>query len=164
MPPPVIPPPGSHVNPNFYPNIAAAHGVAQAPTNEAPLSEAEFEEIMNRNRTVSSSAISRAVSDAAAGDYASAIETLVTAISLIRQSKVAQDDRCKILITSLQDTLRGIEAKSFGSGRRSSKERDRRSRSRDRGKRSRRERSRSRSRSRDRYVDEYSPRRRRYDR
>lgn len=33
----------------------------------APLSEAEFEEIMNRNRAISSSAISRAVSDASAG-------------------------------------------------------------------------------------------------
>jgi cleavage and polyadenylation specificity factor subunit 6/7 len=32
-----------------------------------PISEAEFEEIMGRNRTVSSSAIARAVSDAAAG-------------------------------------------------------------------------------------------------
>ena len=34
-----------------------------------PLSEAEFEEIMNRNRAISSSAISRAVSDASAGLY-----------------------------------------------------------------------------------------------
>lgn len=33
------------------------------------ISEAEFEEIMNRNRTVSSSAIARAVSDAAAGKF-----------------------------------------------------------------------------------------------
>lgn len=66
------------------------------------VSEAEFEEIMNRNRTVSSSAINRAVSDATAGDYGSAIETLVTAISLIRQSRVANDDRCKILIAALQ--------------------------------------------------------------
>lgn len=66
------------------------------------MSEAEFEEIMNRNRTVSSSAITRAVSDAAANDYASAIETLVTAISLIRQSRVSNDDRCKVLISSLQ--------------------------------------------------------------
>jgi len=73
---------------------------------------------MGRNRSVSSTAITRAVSDAAAGDYASAIETLVTAISLIKQSKVANDDRCKILISSLQDTLHGIEAKSYGSGRR----------------------------------------------
>lgn len=37
----------------------------------------------------------------------SAIETLVTAISLIKQSKVAHDERCKILISSLQDTLNG---------------------------------------------------------
>ena len=78
------------------------------------LSEPEFEEIMSRNRTVSSSAIARAVQDAANGEFASAIETLVTAISLIKQSKVASDDRCKILISSLQDTLHGIENKSYG--------------------------------------------------
>ena len=48
------------------------------------------------------------------GEYASAIETLVTAISLIKQSKVSSDERCKILISSLQDTLHGIEAKSYG--------------------------------------------------
>lgn len=36
-------------------------------TSRTPLSEAEFEEIMNRNRAISSSAISRAVSDASAG-------------------------------------------------------------------------------------------------
>ncbi|KOB73153.1 Cleavage and polyadenylation specificity factor [Operophtera brumata] len=110
------------------------HGAPPAPHPAHPahppmpvISEAEFEEVMSRNRTVSSSAIARAVSDAAAGEYASAIETLVTAISLIKQSKVAQDDRCKILISSLQDTLHGVETKSYSSG-----ERARRSRSRDR--------------------------------
>ena len=46
-----------------------------------------------------------------AGDFPLAIETLVTAISLIKQSKIAADDRCKILISSLQDTLHGIESK-----------------------------------------------------
>ena len=51
---------------------------------------------------------------ASSGEYASAIETLVTAISLIKQSKIANDDRCKILISSLQDTLHGIESKSYG--------------------------------------------------
>lgn len=69
------------------------------------ISEVEFEEIMNRNRTVSSSAISRAVRDASAGDYGSAIETLVTAISLIRQSRIANDDRCKVLVTALEVNL-----------------------------------------------------------
>jgi len=39
----------------------------------------------------------------------------VTAVSLIKQSKIANDDRCRILISSLQDTLHGIELKSYGS-------------------------------------------------
>ncbi|CAF2708729.1 unnamed protein product [Rotaria sp. Silwood2] len=47
-------------------------------------------------------------------DFGTAIETLVTAVSLIKQSKIAHDDRCKILISSLQDTLKGIEDKSYG--------------------------------------------------
>ena len=38
----------------------------------------------------------------------------MTAVSLIKQSKIANDDRCKILISSLQDTLKGIEDKSYG--------------------------------------------------
>lgn len=96
----------------------SAPGPDHRPEGPPPLTEQEFEEIMGRNRTVSSSAIARAVSDAAAGEYASAIETLVTAISLIKQSKVAADDRCKILISSLQDTLHGVETKSYGSARR----------------------------------------------
>jgi len=53
------------------------------------ISENEFEELMSKNRHVSSNAITRAVSDASVGDFSSAIETLVTAISLIKQSKVS---------------------------------------------------------------------------
>lgn len=112
------------------------------------LSEVEFEEIIARNRTVSSSAIERAVSDAAAGEYSSAIETLATAISLIKQSKVAHDERCKILISSLQDTLQGLASKRYV--------RRERSRSRDRSyRRPRRERSTSRYRERSRDRDSY---------
>merc|ERR1712001_308574 len=106
-------PPHAHVNPAFF-----ASGAAPGyPPPSSGLSGVEFEEIMARNRTVSSSAIARAVQDAAANDFASAIETLVTAISLIKESKVAHDERCRILITSLQDTLHGIESKSYGAGR-----------------------------------------------
>ncbi|VDM46525.1 unnamed protein product [Toxocara canis] len=159
-PPPGFPPPGAHINPQVYrqnfPTAPAAPAGA-APSSVEGMSEAEFEEIMNRNRTVSSSAITRAVSDAAAGDYASAIETLVTAISLIRQSRVSNDDRCKVLISSLQDTLNGIESKSYNSSSR--KHRSTRDRSRSPSERSRkrhRRSSRSRSRSRERY--DYSPR------
>lgn len=121
------------------PNKMPGQGFDAPPvSSQPPISEVEFEEIMGRNRTVSSSAIARAVSDAAAGEYASAIETLATAISLIKQSKVANDERCKILITSLQDTLQGIEAKSYN-------RRDRSERSRSRERRRRRERSNSRT-------------------
>ncbi|XP_015929088.1 cleavage and polyadenylation specificity factor subunit 6 [Parasteatoda tepidariorum] len=190
IPPPAPPIPSPHINPAFFHQQGVPPGLApasQAPdlynrpppvqfsdyrsiTDRGPepsssISDAEFEEIMGRNRTVSSSAIARAVADASAGDYASAIETLVTAISLIKQSKVANDERCKILISSLQDTLHGIESKSYGSrskDRARSRERERsRERSSRREKSSRRDRSRSRdreyrdrSRERDRYHDD----------
>lgn len=127
--------------------------------SRTPLSEAEFEEIMNRNRAISSSAISRAVSDASAADYGSAIETLVTAISLIKQSKVSADDRCKVLISSLQDCLHGIESKSYGSV----SSRRERSRERDHS-RSREKNRRHKSRSRDRHEDYYRERSRERDR
>ncbi|CAF0871590.1 unnamed protein product [Adineta ricciae] len=105
-----VPMPGQpHTDP-YYRGVDARSD----PANMMPISEAEFQEIMERNKTVSSSAIARAVQDASAGDFATAIETLVTAVSLIKQSKIANDDRCKILISSLQDTLKGIEDKSYG--------------------------------------------------
>jgi cleavage and polyadenylation specificity factor subunit 6/7 len=135
------------------------------------LSEMEFEEIMSRNRTVSSSAIARAVQDAANNEFSSAIETLVTAISLIKQSKVANDDRCKILVASLQDTLTGIENKSYSSRRERSRSRERvyrpshRSYSRERDYRPREYRERSRERDREYYRDrerEYYEERQRY--
>ncbi|XP_041366010.1 cleavage and polyadenylation specificity factor subunit 6-like isoform X2 [Gigantopelta aegis] len=125
------------------------------------LSEQEFEEIFQRNKTVSSSAINRAVQDASAADFASAIETLVTAISLIKQSKIAGDDRCKILISSLQDTLHGIEEKSYGSKSASTSRRSR-SRSRERD-REREKRSRHRSRSRERDYERNRERERHYE-
>ncbi|XP_055081581.1 cleavage and polyadenylation specificity factor subunit 6 [Periophthalmus magnuspinnatus] len=183
-PPPGGPPPAPHVNPAFFPPPGNAmppndrgppgpndpygrpppyerdfgHGGRDMDSSRAPLSEAEFEEIMNRNRAISSSAISRAVSDASAADYGSAIETLVTAISLIKQSKVSADDRCKVLISSLQDCLHGIESKSYGSARERSRERDH-SRSREKSRRHK-----SRSRERDRHEDYYRERSRERDR
>lgn len=96
----------------------------------------------------------RAVSDAAAGEYTSATETLATAISLIKQSKVAHDERCKILIVSLQDTLHGIETKSYSRRERSrSRERSHRRQRRERSTSRYRERSRDRERDRDRDRD-----------
>jgi len=124
--------PAPHVNPAFFqqpsgapqgppghPGYGPPNGPSSRPymNNDMGMSEQELEEIMSRNRTVSSSAIARAVADAAAGEFSNAIETLVTAISLIKQSKVASDERCKILVSSLHDTLHGIESKSYSSRR-----------------------------------------------
>ncbi|KFW75414.1 Cleavage and polyadenylation specificity factor subunit 7, partial [Manacus vitellinus] len=94
------------------------------------VSEGEFEEIMNRNRAISSSAISKAVSGASAGDYSNAIETLLTAIAVIKQSRVAGDERCRVLLSSLKDCLHGIEAKSYSSSSSSSSRKRHRSRER----------------------------------
>lgn len=85
------------------------------------------------------------------GDFAGAIETLLTAMQLIRSSKVAHEERCKILISSLQDTLNGMESKAYSRRDRHSSPDRKRSRSRDRKSR----RSRSRGHSRDRYEDRY---------
>lgn len=161
LPPPVVinsllPPPAAEAPPAQIEYRTSER--AQSPA----LSDTEIEEIMNRNRAVSSSAISRAVQDASNSEYGGAIETLVTAISLIKQSKVASDERAKVLIGSLQDCLHGIEEKSFGSGssrkRDRSRDRDREERSRHRESKSRRrdrerDRDRDRSRSRDRYEE-----------
>ena len=156
--------PAPHVNPAFFPQGPPGY----PPPMHHGLSEAEFEEIMSRNRTVSSSAIARAVQDAANNEFASAIETLVTAISLIKQSKVANDDRCKILVASLQDTLTVIENKSYSSRRERSRSRERayrsshRSYSREREYRERERPREYRERSRERDRDYYREREREY--
>ncbi|XP_013918143.1 PREDICTED: cleavage and polyadenylation specificity factor subunit 7, partial [Thamnophis sirtalis] len=149
VPPPGSVPPALHLNPAFFPPPNAAMGPppdayskASAPYNHSsrelgplppPVGDSEFDDIMNRNRAISSSAISKAVSGASAGDYSDAIETLLTAIAVIKQSRVANDERCRVLISSLKDCLHGIEAKSYsmGTGGSSSSSR-KRHRSRDR--------------------------------
>ncbi|TNN86666.1 Cleavage and polyadenylation specificity factor subunit 7 [Liparis tanakae] len=69
----------------------------------------DFEELMNRNKAVASSAISKAVSGATAGDLRVAMETLLTAIAIIKQSRVYGDERCQALVTSLKDCLVSIQ-------------------------------------------------------
>ena len=106
----------------------------------------EFQEALEKNRIVSSSAISRAVQDASLGHYGTAVETLVTAMSLIKQSKCAQDERCKLFVASLQDTKKSIEDKYYQlSGMVVERDRDR-----DRDRERERERDRARDRERDR--------------
>lgn len=75
------------------------------------MTETEINFIINRNRIVSSSAIARAVTDTTNGEYVSAIETLNTAIALIEDSKIANDERSKILVCTLYNTIYGIQTR-----------------------------------------------------
>ena len=168
-----------HVNPAFLPPDAAAQGdafgmaggirpsdpmaaqrAALGTPGIAGMGEADIES-MRRNQAVASTAIQRAMADANSGDYESGIETLVTAISLIKQSSTANADSSQVLVQSLQDCLHGLEAQLMTKGR--DKDRDSRGYSpaddyrEERRHRSRRHRSRSRSRSRERRRS-FSPR------
>lgn len=104
------------IMPNFHSGITSAsnslfNGLGPGPN----LSDGEFEAIMEKNRTVAATAINRAMQHASVEDYSRAIEPLVTAITLIGQSKIANDPRCKSLINTLKDTKRNIEDKSHAS-------------------------------------------------
>lgn len=44
-----------------------------------------------------------------AGDLRVAMETLLTAIAIIKQSRVYTDERCQALVTSLKDCLVSIQ-------------------------------------------------------
>lgn len=44
-----------------------------------------------------------------AGDLHVAMETLLTAIAIIKQSSVYGDERCQALVTSLKDCLASIQ-------------------------------------------------------
>ncbi|XP_068673641.1 cleavage and polyadenylation specificity factor subunit 6-like isoform X3 [Montipora foliosa] len=158
------PPVAAHVNPAFFPEgplpetFLAAGAAANVSRVDAmsqfmPRPGDEFSESMKRNQVLASSAIKRAMSDANSGDYESGIETLVGAISLIKQSPTAAEERCQVLVQSLQDCLQGLEMqllerRSTGSKHHYSDKDDYEGETRE--KRHRRRRSRSRSRDRDR--------------
>ncbi|XP_063294078.1 cleavage and polyadenylation specificity factor subunit 7 isoform X2 [Pelobates fuscus] len=127
MPPPNTLPPALHLNPAFFPPPNSAMGPPPDPYKmmsspfmhsrdlKGPIphvSEAEFEELMNRNRAISRSALSNAVCGATSGDYSNSIKTLETAIAVIKESRVASDDRCRVLLASLRDCLHGIQDKA----------------------------------------------------
>ncbi|KAJ7995004.1 hypothetical protein DPEC_G00255400 [Dallia pectoralis] len=151
---PSQPPPSLHLNPAFFPPVQHDNYNQQQITSynqhnresEAPIppvQDGEFDELMNRNRAIASSAITKAVSGATAGDLPLAIETLLTASAVIKQSRVYGDERCRALVISLKDCLFSIESKAYGSRKRH-RSRDREHRSRDRERERERERERDR--------------------
>jgi len=162
---------GAHINPAFMQPDGGGpvDPVTGVPLQTQGLSEEDMES-MRRNQAVGSTAIQRAMSDANAGEFESGIETLVTAISLIKQSTTSKTEPAQVLIQSLQDCLHGLESQLVQrnpghrpSSRYSPDGREGRD---DRDRRRRRDRSRSRSRDnnrdRDRNRGERRDRRRSY--
>ena len=147
MPPPQLPLPSAGQQQD-------AHQQNSRRRSPSPgVSGAVAEEAMIRNRAVSSTAMTRAVADASSGDYSGAVDTLLTAISLLKQSKLANDDRTRVLIGSLKDCLHGIEDQkrvADSSNRKRERPYEREERSRYRESKSRRRDHRDRSRSRER--------------
>lgn len=147
---PSQPSPSLHINPAFFNPAQDGHSSkAYSQQKQTPQStDGDFEELMNRNKVIASSAITKAVSGATAGDMRVAMETLLTAIAIIKQSRVYGDERCKALVTSLKDCLVSIQGNCGYSSRSTEKDRDR-----DRGRDRERERERERDRERDRDRD-----------
>lgn len=142
------PPPSLHINPAFFPPSHDGHS-SKAYNQQKHMPEStdrEMEDQINRNRAIASSAITKAVTGATAGEMQVAMETLLTAIAIIKQSRVYGDERCQALVTSLKDCLVSIQGNRShrSSSRSGDKDRDR-----DRG----RDRERDRERDRDRYRE-----------
>ncbi|XP_047666507.1 cleavage and polyadenylation specificity factor subunit 6 isoform X2 [Tachysurus fulvidraco] len=156
-----------HINPAFFPvspatcssnnssnNNSSSDNNSRTRTAFSRPRNAVFEELINRNRTIASSAITKAISAATSGDIRMAIETLYTATAVIKQSRVSNDKRCRMLVNSLNDCLNSIETKCFPSKRHRSQERaSSRSRERYRERSSSTDRERDRERERERGHD-----------
>ncbi|KAF7212061.1 cleavage and polyadenylation specificity factor subunit 7 isoform X2 [Nothobranchius furzeri] len=140
------PPSGFHMSPPFF-SQTQERPSRPLYSQPAKLSQSkdDFEELMSRNQTIASSAITKAISGATAGEQQMAMETLLTAIAIIKQSKVHGDERCRALVTSLKDCLVSIQSNCET---RRSREKDR---DRDRGRE--RDHDRDRDRDRERYRD-----------
>jgi len=109
-----------HMNPSFPPPDPNQQPPPIDPVTGVPLqtmgmNEQDMES-MRRNQAVASTAIQRAMGDANQGEFENGIETLVTAISLIKQSTTANTDAAQVLVQSLQDCLHGLESQLVQKG------------------------------------------------
>ncbi|PIK34461.1 putative cleavage and polyadenylation specificity factor subunit 6-like [Apostichopus japonicus] len=87
--------PTPHVNPAF---VQANHG--QPPPQQ--MQQQQQPPPADRGPRPQRVTMETSIDSQLKGEFASAIETLVTAISIIKQSKIAGDDRCKVVISSLR--------------------------------------------------------------
>lgn len=121
------PVPAPHVNPELsqQPSGASQRSLENevhrpSDENEVPETSEEISEEISEEMTetfeemseLTNSAIKQAASSASTGDYSTAIDVLVEAISWIKKSQAISDERCKILISSMQSMLHGIQIKN----------------------------------------------------
>jgi len=173
MLPGLPPPPSGH--PSILSKVLSASGaiIPKPPTTpmekppsppppkpkDAPrpqLSLREFEALLDQNREICSSAISQALDFADQDEFTMALTTLQKSVDAVRLSRIADDDRSKALIGSVQETMMSIKEKQNPTFERSMTPRD--SPVRRRYDSPSRSRSRSNSRSRS-YSPEKRPRR-----
>ncbi|XP_026471967.1 cleavage and polyadenylation specificity factor subunit 6-like [Ctenocephalides felis] len=103
------------VSPNDYRMARVSESVELS--NDARV-QALYDNLMYNNQQISSTAISKAVSESASGDYTSAMDTLQTALTLVQQSQTVEDERCQTIIRSLQRALFNVRAEGETSERR----------------------------------------------
>ncbi|ESO00835.1 hypothetical protein HELRODRAFT_175328 [Helobdella robusta] len=77
------------------------------------MTKAEFEKVFSLNRSVAEQSILRASIDAEAGNFRDAIETLMTAISIVKESKLGSDPQGIALMQPMKDMLARVENDSL---------------------------------------------------
>uniref|UniRef100_H3A9C7 Cleavage and polyadenylation specific factor 7 n=1 Tax=Latimeria chalumnae TaxID=7897 RepID=H3A9C7_LATCH len=123
VPPPASMPPALHLNPAFFPppnssvpppldpfrrlsSTCSINRNSELPTPPVPaLSETEFDEIMNRNRAIFSSAISNAVSGASSGKKNNATTHVLRVRLIFKQCQERSSIMCQMCSRSWKDVL-----------------------------------------------------------
>ena len=77
--------------------------------NPANFSLRDFESLMDKNREITSNAISKAKDYCDQRDYDDAVVTLQSAIQIIKMTPIAKDDRSQVLISSLEDMIKEVQ-------------------------------------------------------
>lgn len=128
--PPVRGAPAPHINPAFFPpgsfppesfrlqpvkmTMETTEESPNRNSSSSPMSESDKADRIQRCHLVASKATAQAVKHASCFEYADAIKTLVVAINLIKWSNVQKEEPVASLLTNLEDTLSGVETRSYG--------------------------------------------------
>jgi len=105
----MIPPPGVAGMPVPPPGLPPHLLSALKDKNPASFSLRDFESLMDKNREITSNAISKAKDYCDQRDYDDAVVALQSAIQIIKMTPIAKDDRSQVLISSLEDMIKEVQ-------------------------------------------------------